>query len=163
MKIALGADHRGFELKEKIKVFLMESGHQVKDFGCFNQQSCDYPDFALLTAKAVSNHESERGVLCCATGVGMSIVANKIRGIRAALVYDEQIAFLVRKHNKANILCLGSEIVDRNKVNQIVENWLITPFSNEQRHMSRIEKIMQIECGLKESNGKENSVKQNFK
>ncbi len=158
MKIALGADHRGFELKEKIKFFLMETGHQVKDFGCFNQQSCDYPDFALLTAKAVSNHEYERGILFCATGVGMSIAANKIRGIRAALVYDEQTALLVREHNKANILCLGSEIVDRKKVNQIVEKWLITPFSNEQRHISRIEKIIRMENGLKENNTKEKFV-----
>ena len=158
MKIALGADHRGFELKEKIKFFLMEAGHQVKDFGCFSQQSCDYPDFALLTAEAVSNHEYERGILFCATGVGMSIAANKVRGIRAALVYDEQIALLVRKHNRANILCLGSEIVDRNKANQIVENWLITPFSNEERHICRIEKIMRMEGALKKNNTEEKFV-----
>ncbi len=145
MNIALGADHRGFELKEEIKLFLKKAGHQVKDVGCFNREPCDYPDFALLAAEAVSTRDYERGILCCATGVGMSIAANKIPGIRAALVYDEQIAFLVRKHNKANILCLGSEIVNKDKANQIIENWIRTPFSKEERHICRIEKIMDIE------------------
>ncbi len=145
MNIALGADHRGLEIKEKVKVFLQKSGHQVKDFGCFSKESCDYPDFAVLVAEAVSSQKYERGVLFCATGIGMSIAANKVPNIRAALVCNKKTASLASKHNKCNILCLGSEIVSKNEINQIVETWILTPFSNEERHLYRIGKIAQIE------------------
>lgn len=145
MNIALGADHRGFGLKEKVKIFLRKLGHQVKDFGCFNKKPCDYPDFAFLVAEAVSRQRYDLGILICATGVGMSIAANKVPNIRAALVYNKEVASLASKHNKTNILCLGSETVSKNEAYKIIKAWLVTPFSKEKRYAYRIEKIASVE------------------
>src|SRR3989337_3750035 len=111
MKIALGADHKRYPFKEKVKRFLQETGHQVKDFGTFSEESVDYPDFALKVAEAVSKGEAERGILFCWSGIGMSISANKVKGIRAALCLNEEMAKLSREHNDSNVLSLSAKFI----------------------------------------------------
>jgi ribose 5-phosphate isomerase B len=140
MKIALGADHKGYPYKEKVKRFLQEKGHQVLDFGTFSEESVDYPDFALKVAEAVSKGEAERGILFCWSGIGMSISANKVKGIRAALCLNEEMAKLSRQHNDSNVLSLSAKFIREEELLKIVEVWLNTPFE-EGRHQRRLDKI----------------------
>jgi ribose 5-phosphate isomerase B len=140
MKIALGADHKGYPYKEKVKRFLQEKGHQVLDFGTFSEESVDYPDFALKVAEAVSKGEAERGVLFCWSGIGMSISANKVKGIRAALCLNEEMAKLSRQHNDSNVLSLSAKFIREEELLKIVEVWLNTPFEGG-RHQRRLDKI----------------------
>ena len=138
MRIAIGADHGGYEYKNQIIEMLKNNGYTVKDFGTDSAESCDYPEFAKRVAAAVSSKEFDRGILICGTGIGMSIVANKQKGIRAALCSDLFSAKATREHNDSNILCLGARVIDIDLALQITEVWLNTPFSNEERHLRRI-------------------------
>ena len=139
-KIALGADHAGFELKERIAEFLNERGYEIEDFGAYSADSIDYPDPAYSTAKSVSEHDSDEGILICGTGIGMSMVANKLPGIRAALCYSVETARLSKKHNNANLLCLGARVKHSDPIEDIVEEWLNAKFE-EGRHERRVDKI----------------------
>jgi ribose 5-phosphate isomerase B len=145
LSIALGADHGGYALKEEIKKFLLSKGFPIKDFGTFSEESVDYPDFALPVAQAVSNGLFSLGILVCTTGIGVSIVANKVKGVRAALCHDTLSAQLSREHNHANILCLGGKIIGVKLALKIVETWIETDFSSEERHLRRVRKIEEIE------------------
>ncbi len=144
MKIAISCDHRGFAAKERIKKLLQESGHEVLDFGTDGQASCDYPDMAVTAANSVAEGDCERGILICGTGIGMSIAANKVRRIRAALCHDELTALLARKHNDANVLCLPADLVGDQLMRLIVNAWLNAEFEGG-RHARRIEKISRYE------------------
>jgi ribose 5-phosphate isomerase B len=144
MKIAISSDHRGFNAKEQIKGVLAKAGYEVCDFGCDSAASCDYPDMAMPAARAVARGECERAIMFCGTGLGMSIAANKVKSIRAALCHDELTAQLSRKHNDANVLCLPADLVGDQLMRMIVETWLQTGFEGG-RHARRIEKINQIE------------------
>ncbi len=144
MKVAIACDHRGYEAKELIKSLLQRSGHEVMDFGTNESKSCDYPDFAIPAALSVSRKESDRGILVCGSGIGMSITANKITGIRAALCHDELTAQISRKHNDANVLCLPSMLVNDPLITRIVESWLVTEFEGG-RHVRRVQKMMEAE------------------
>ncbi len=144
MKIGLGCDHAGWEIKENLKPFLEGLGHQIEDFGTDSQDSVDYPDYALPVAKAVAKGALDRGILICGTGIGSSMVANKVPGIRAALCHDTYTAQMSRSHNDANILCLGGRVIDKQLARTVVEVWLNTPFSGG-RHAGRLKKIEGIE------------------
>lgn len=144
--IALGADHGGYALKEEIKAYLMEKGIEVKDFGAFSEASVDYAAVALPVAKAVAAGECERGILCCGTGIGMSIAANKVKGIRAAVCSDTFSARFTRMHNDANILCLGGRVVGPGLALELVEAYLSAEFEGG-RHQRRIDQIAAIENG----------------
>ena len=144
MRIAIGSDHAGFELKEKVKELLQELTHQVQDEGTENTDSVDYPDFALRVAGAVSKGEAERGILVCGSGIGMSITANKVPGIRAALCHTPEEARLSREHNNANVLTLGGRILDAKTSLEIVGEWLRTLFEGG-RHQRRVQKIEELE------------------
>ena len=141
MKIALGADHGGFNYKNKIKEYLASAGIEAQDVGTYSAASCDYPEIAHKVAKLVVSGEAEKGILVCGTGIGMSIAANKISGIRAALCSDTFSAKATREHNDSNILCLGERAIGEGLMFEIVKVWLETPFSNEERHKRRIDKI----------------------
>ncbi|HBR01956.1 MAG TPA: ribose 5-phosphate isomerase B [Ruminiclostridium sp.] len=145
MKIALGSDHGGFKLKETVKTHLIEQGYEVEDFGTYSEESVDYPKFALKAALAVSKGQCERGIVICSTGIGISIAANKVRGIRAALCDNLLSARLTREHNDTNVLALGAFIVGEKLACTIVDTWLSTPFSKEERHQRRIDLITEIE------------------
>jgi len=145
MKIAIGCDHRGYKLKEAIKDFLIKKGVDVLDEGTFSEDSVDYTDFAKKVSLSIKNEKAQRGILICGTGIGMSITANKFRGIRAALVLDEFMAEMASSHTSANVLCLSAIYTTPEKGIAIVEKWLNTPFSNEERHRRRVEKIKKIE------------------
>lgn len=152
MKIAFGCDHAGVKFKTKIFEFLKTLSHEIIDCGCFNEQSCDYIDFGYTVAKYVSKGTCEKGILICGTGIGMSITANKVPGIRAAVCFSEEIAKLVSEHNNANILCLSGRFFNIETLLRWIKIWLETPFSNEERHLRRINKIKEIEkeiCGGK--------------
>lgn len=144
MKLAVGSDHGGFLLKEEIKEFLTGEGIQFTDFGTFDAQSVDYPDFALKVAQAVASGEYGRGILCCGTGIGVSIAANKVPGIRAALCGDTFSARASREHNDANILTLGERVTGPGLALDIVKVWLGSEFAGG-RHERRINKIAEIE------------------
>ena len=139
--IALGSDHGGFELKKAICRHLEERGLAYKDFGTYTNESCDYPDYGKAVAKAVAAGEYEKGILICGTGIGISITANKVPGIRAALCGDCFSAEATRLHNDANILALGARVTGEGLALKIVDTFLDTPFSNEERHLRRIRKI----------------------
>ncbi len=141
--IALACDHGGFELKEEIKAYLEKKGYEYKDFGCYNTESCDYPDFGQAAAYAVANGQCEKGILICGTGIGMSIVANKVKGVRCALLSDVFSAEATREHNDTNMMALGARVTGPGLAIKLVETWLSTPFSNDARHIRRIEKIEQ--------------------
>jgi ribose 5-phosphate isomerase B len=143
MKIILGSDHAGFEAKEWVKALLLDGGHDVRDVGTTGPDSCDYPDFALPVACAVSAGEADRGILICGTGIGMSIAANKVKGVRAALCHNPEVARMSRAHNDANILCMGGRVIDRQTMGEIVREWFTTPF-DAGRHLGRLEKIQNI-------------------
>jgi len=144
MKIAVGSDHRGFYAKERIKALLQELGYEVMDFGTNGPKSFDYPDVAGPTALAIREGKADRGILLCGTGIGMSITANKVAGIRAALCHDELTAQMSRQHNDANVLCLPADLIGEALLRRIVEVWLETPFEGG-RHGRRVAKIMRIE------------------
>jgi len=146
MRIAIGADHRGFKLKEEIKLFLLKMGHEVDDRGTDSEESVDYPDFGFPVAQAVANREAERGVLICATGMGMSIVANKVNGVRATLCTSERMAELSRAHNNSNLLALGAANLPFDLSLRIVKIWLRTRFEGG-RHQRRLGKIEEYENG----------------
>lgn len=144
MKLAIGSDHAAFDAKEAIKRLLMDLGHEVEDMGTDSIASCDYPDFAARVAGRVSSDETWRGVLICGTGIGMSIAANKFKGVRAALCHNGETARMSRAHNDANLLCLGARVLDPAVVEEIVKTWLDTPFE-EGRHARRLDKIREFE------------------
>ena len=139
--IAIGSDHGGFELKQEIMAHLKKRGLEYKDFGTYTPESCDYPVYGKAVAHAVASGECERGILICGTGIGISITANKIPGIRAALCTDCFCAEATRLHNDANILALGGRVVGPGLALKIVDTFLDTPFSNDERHIRRIRKI----------------------
>lgn len=144
MQIGLACDHGGFELKEELKAFLKTLGIEPVDMGTFSEDSVDYPDFGALVAKKVSQGDLEKGILICGTGIGMSIVANKFRGVRAALTNDLYSAKFSRAHTDANILIIGGRIVGKELAKEIVKLWLETPFEGG-RHQKRLEKIAALE------------------
>lgn len=141
MTIALGCDHGGFDLKEQVAAHLKERGYEVKDFGCYSHDSVDYPDYARPAAQCVASGEAERGIVICTTGIGVSIVANKVPGIRCALVTSLLQARLTREHNDANVLALGAGVTGPMLALEIVDTFLSTPFSGVERHARRISKI----------------------
>ena len=145
MIIALACDHGGHALKEKIKGWLTDAGHQVRDFGCYSADSVDYADFAFPAAEAVSRGEADRAVLVCTTGIGVSICANKVRGVRCALCADTMTARMTREHNDTNALAIGAGVVGENLAKEILFTWLDTPFSGKPRHQNRIDKISAYE------------------
>ena len=145
MKIAIACDHGAYEYKDMIKDMLLAQGHEVKDFGTDSPASVDYPDVALPCAQAVASGEYERGIVMCGTGIGVSITANKVKGIRCALCSDPLSARLTREHNDTNMLAFGQRIIGSELAKEIVNVWLTTPFSNGERHKNRIEKVMAIE------------------
>lgn len=139
--IALGSDHGGFDLKQEVIKYLKEAGYEYRDFGCDSKESCDYPVYGRAAAKAVADGTCDRGIIICTTGIGISITANKIPGIRCALCADSATAKLTRLHNNANILALGAGIVGVNLAMEIVKTFLETEFSGEERHQRRIDLI----------------------
>lgn len=139
--IAIGSDHGGFALKKAIMKHLSDRGLEYKDFGTYSEDSCDYPEFGRAVALAVASGECERGIAICGTGIGISITANKVPGIRAALCGDCFSAEATRQHNDANVLALGARVVGEGLALKIVDTFLDTPFSNDERHMRRIAKI----------------------
>ena len=139
--IALGSDHGGYDLKQEIKKYLEEAGYEYRDFGCETKASCDYPVYGLAAAKAVADGTCDRGILICTTGIGISITANKVPGIRCALCGDVTSARLTRLHNNANMLALGAGIVGTQLALDIVKMFLETEFSGEERHQRRINLI----------------------
>ena len=136
-KIAVGSDHAGFNLKNTIKKYLEEKGYEVKDCGTNSTDSCDYPVYAKAVAKSVASGEYEKGILCCGSGVGVSIVANKVKGVRAVLAHESLTAKLSRNHNDANVLCLGERITGEALALDIVETWLHSEYEGG-RHQRRI-------------------------
>ena len=147
MIIAIGSDHRGFEAKEEIKLLIQQLGHEVIDVGTADNHPIDYPDFAYKAALTVSERKADRAILACATGMGMCIAANKVRGIRAALCHDELTARISRDHNDANVLCFSGDQIGKVLLRKIIEIWLSTEFSGG-RHERRVRKITAIEQGL---------------
>ncbi|MCH5345133.1 MAG: ribose 5-phosphate isomerase B [Acetatifactor sp.] len=139
--IAIGSDHGGFELKQKLIAHLEQGGMEVKDMGCHGKESCDYPVFGQAVAKAVAAGECEKGIVICTTGIGMSMVANKVEGVRCALCGDTYSAKMTRLHNNANVLSLGAGILGENLAKEIVDVFLNTPFSEEERHRRRVDMI----------------------
>lgn len=139
--IAIASDHGGYDLKERIKQYLEKKGLEYRDFGCYNKESCDYPDFVKPAAKAVAEGVCDRGIIICTTGIGISICANRIPGIRCALCGDPVSAELTRLHNDANMLSLGAGVTGEFLALDIVERFLNTPFSGDERHKRRIAKI----------------------
>ena len=141
--IALGSDHAGYEMKLVLAKHLEERGYEVKDFGTYSTESCDYPEFAKAVAASVVSGEAERGVLVCGTGIGMSMAANKVKGIRAAVVTEEFSAQATREHNDANVLCLGARVLDNEKAIKLLDIFMDTPFSEGVNHVRRISKLEQ--------------------
>ncbi len=146
LKIALAADHGGFRLKEEIKTFLEKEGHVIADLGCNCGDSVDYPDYALPAAEQVKSGHCDRAILVCGTGIGMSIAANKLEGIRCALVHDTFSAKATREHNDTNVLALGERVIGPGLALDIVKIWVDTPFSEDERHARRIAKISNLEA-----------------
>ena len=145
MKIAIACDHGGVALKNTLVSYLEGKGHQVTDFGTYTTASCDYPEFATAAARAVASGECERGIVLCTTGIGVSIAANKVKGIRCALLSDLMSARLTREHNDANMMSMGAGVVGEMLALQIVDTFLQTPFSGGERHCRRIQKLMAVE------------------
>ncbi|MBI2933263.1 MAG: ribose 5-phosphate isomerase B [Planctomycetes bacterium] len=144
MKIALGADHAGFEAKERLRERLRATGHEVVDVGTRSTESCDYPDFALKVARAVADRTAERGMLVCGTGIGMAMAANKVAGIRAAVCTDEFTTQMSRRHNDANIFCAGARVLPAERIAFLAELFLKTEFEGG-RHLRRVQKITEAE------------------
>ena len=144
MKIAMGSDHGGFALKEDVKAWLTEQGHEVTDFGCRDTASCDYSDFGEAAARAVAEGKCERGIVICTTGIGISIAANKVKGVRCALCSEPWSAEMTRRHNDANVLAMGAGCVGPLLARQIVAAFLTNEFEGG-RHQRRVDKVMAIE------------------
>ena len=144
MKIALGCDHGGYELKEYIKPVIEKMGHEYVDFGCYNLDSCDYPDFGAAAAKAVAAGECEKGIVVCTSGIGISITANKVKGIRCAHCADCLQAEMTRRHNDANVMAIGAGFTGKNMAERMVEVFLTTEFEGG-RHQRRVDKMMAME------------------
>ena len=147
MKIAVACDHRGYTVKQKIIAQIADRGHEYIDFGTDSPKPCDYPDFAIPAAKAVALGQADRGILIDGSGIGMSIIANKLPGIRAAICHDELTAEISRRHNNANILCFAADLLGDELVRRIIDAWLLTPFE-QGRHARRVEKLAQLERQL---------------
>ena len=145
MKIAIGCDHGALDLKNAVIAHLTKKGFEIKDFGTYSPDSCDYPDFAAPAAKAVASGECDKGIVLCTTGIGVSITANKIKGIRCALLSDVMSARMTREHNDTNMMAIGAGVVGQMLALEIVDTWLGTEFSNEARHQRRIDKMMALE------------------
>ncbi len=141
MKVAIGSDHAGYKLKEIIKAYLKRKKIEFKDFGTNSEESVDYPDYAYPVAEGVAKGAFDRGILICGSGVGMAITANKVKGIRAVLAHDTYIAKQSREHGDCNVLCLAGRKLTRAKATKIVDVWLKTKFSGDERHLRRIRKI----------------------
>lgn len=144
MKIAIGCDHGGISLKDSIVNYLEERGVQIEDFGTFGTESVDYPDFAYKVARSVVDGKADKGILMCGTGIGISIAANKVNGIRCALCHNTDTAKLTAMHNNSNVLAMGGRVIDADTAVNIVKAWLDTPFEGG-RHITRINKISEIE------------------
>jgi len=144
MRIAIGSDHRGFAVKQKLIELLKRLGHEVLDDGANGPESCDYPDIASIVGQQVSRREVDRGILICGTGIGMSIAANKFPGVRAAPCHDDLSAEMSRRHNDLNVLCLSADMLGEKLIDRMVEIWLTTEFEGG-RHARRVEKIQQLE------------------
>ena len=145
MKISIACDHGALALKNALSAHLTAMGHEVVNFGTDSLDSCDYPDFAVPAAQAVASGECDRGIVLCTTGIGMSIAANKVKGIRCALLSDVVSARLTREHNDTNMMAMGAGIVGNILAQQIVDTWLGTDFSGGERHQRRIDKMMALE------------------
>lgn len=145
MKISIACDHGALALKNKVMAHLESKGYEVVNFGTDTLDSCDYPDFGAAAAKAVACGQCDKGIVLCTTGIGMSIVANKVRGIRCALLSDLASARLTRQHNDTNMMAMGAGVVGELLALEIVDTWLDTPFSEEPRHQRRIDKVMALE------------------
>lgn len=141
MKVALGSDHAGYKLKEIVKAYLERKGIAYKDFGTFSEESVDYPDYAFPVAKSVAKGEFDRGILICGSGVGVTITANKVRGIRAVNAYNTYTAKQSRQHGDCNVLCLAGKKLTRSQATKMVSVWLKTKFSGDERHARRLRKI----------------------
>jgi len=144
MRIAVACDHRGYEAKRRLVPVLKAGGHTVEDFGCDGTSAVDYPDYATPAARAVAEGKCDIGILMDGSGIGMSVVANKVHGVRAALVHDHVTARRAREHNHCNVLCLGSDLMGEDQIRQIVDIFLNTHFGDG-RHVRRIEKVCQVE------------------
>lgn len=142
--LAIGSDHGGYELKEHIKKYLQEKGVEYKDFGCYDESSVDYPDIAKVLCKSINDGVCENGILVCGTGIGISIAANKIDGIRAAHCHDVYSAEMTKRHNNANVICMGGRVVGRELAFKIIDAWLGAEFEGG-RHQTRIDKIHELE------------------
>lgn len=146
MKIAVASDHRGFNIKDRILSQVAELHHEARDFGPSTSDICDYPDFGAKAAQAVSDGEVDRAILICGSGIGMCIVANKFKGVRAALCHDDLSAEMSRRHNDANVMCLSADLLGERLASRMIELWLSTPFEGG-RHARRIAKIAEYESG----------------
>ena len=146
MKIAIGCDHGALDLKNAVVAHLQKRGFEVVDFGTHTLASCDYPDFVEPAAKAVAAGECDKGIVLCTTGIGVSIAANKVHGIRCALLSDLMSARLTREHNDTNMMALGAGVVGQMLALEIVDTWLDTAFSHNERHQRRIDKVMALEA-----------------
>ena len=145
MKISIGCDHGALDLKNKVVAHLRDAGHEVTDFGTHTLDSCDYPDFAAAAAQAVADGRCDRGIVLCTTGIGVSIAANKVKGIRCALLSDTKSAQLTREHNDTNMMAMGAGIISEELALEIVDIWVKTEFSGSDRHARRIAKVMALE------------------
>ena len=145
MKIAIACDHGALDLKNKVMAHLEKQGYEIVNFGTDTPASCDYPDFAGPAARAVAAGECEKGIVLCTTGIGVSITANKVRGIRCALLSDKMSARLTREHNDTNMMAMGAGVVGEMLALEIVDTWLGTEFSHNERHQRRIDKVMALE------------------
>ena len=145
MKIAIGCDHGALGLKNALVSRLENQGYEVKDFGTYTKDSCDYPDFAAPAAQAVANGQCDKGIVLCTTGIGVSIAANKVSGIRCALLSDVMSARMTREHNDTNMMAIGAGVVGQMLAFEIVDTWLGTEFSYDARHQRRIDKMMALE------------------
>ena len=145
MKIAIGCDHGALTLKNKVVAHLEKNGYEVADFGTHTTASCDYPEFCGAAAQAVATGECQKGIVLCTTGIGASIAANKVKGVRCALLSDSWTAKMTRLHNDTNMMALGAGIVGENLALEIVDTWLTTEFSGDERHQRRINKLMALE------------------
>jgi len=149
MRIAVGTDHRGFDIRAKVVELLKQLGHEVIDVGTFSPEAVDYPDIAAQVAHKVSRGEVERGILICGTGLGMCIAANKVRGVRAAPCHDDLTAEMSRRHNDSNVLCLSADLLGERLIDRMIEIWLTTPFEGG-RHARRVDKITELEREVEE-------------
>lgn len=147
--IAIGCDHGGLDIKNAVIAYMEKNNIEYKDYGCYTSESVDYPKYAYKVATAVASKEAELGILCCGTGIGISIAANKVKGIRAAVVSNEFCAEMTRRHNDANILCMGGRVIDEEQAVKFADIFLNTPFEGD-RHIKRLDMVSAIEDGTYE-------------